>query len=337
MKLKRWRVMAAMAFVAGACMQGAWAQAEWRLATGYSTGSFQTENIRLFAQDVQAATAGRLRIAVHPANSLVPAAQIRPEVEAGKVQAGEVIMSSLAAQMPLAEADSVPFIVGSYADARRLWTYQRPLIEKEFERHGLVVLYAVPWPAQGLYTRQPVRTTRDLKGLSMRTYNATTERIAELVGARPVNVAMTDVGKALAEGRFETMVTSSVTGAENKVSAHLKYFYAIYAWMPKNIVFVNRSAFDALAPADRDALRRAAGAAEARGWAMSEAADRQALAQLQKEGMTIETTPLELRQELRRHGERFSIEWLRKVPKEANLLFVPYFTGHVALPGDTPR
>lgn len=318
-------------------MQGAWAQAEWKVATSYSASAFQTENIRLFAQDVQAATAGRVRMAVHAANSLVPAAQIRNEVEAGNVQAGEVIMSSLATQMPLAEADSVPFIVGSYADARRLWTYQRPLIEKEFERRGLVVLYAVPWPAQGLYTRQPVRTTRDLKGLNMRTYNATTERIAELVGARPVDVPMTDVGRALAQGRFDAMVTSSVTGAENKVSAHLKYFYAIYAWMPKNVVFVNRRAYEALPAADREALHRAAEAAEARGWAMSEAADRQALAQLVKEGMTVEPTPLELRQELRRHGERFSLEWLRKVPKEANLLFVPYFTGHVALPGDTAR
>ena len=336
MKPKCWRWMAAIA-MAATCMQGAWAQAEWKAATSYSASSFQTENIRLFAQDVQAATAGRLRIAVHPANALVPAAQIRPEVEAGKVQAGEVILSSLAAQMPLAEADSVPFIVGSYADAQRLWKYQRPLIEKEFERRGLAVLYAVPWPAQGLYTRQPVRTTRDLKGLNMRTYNATTERIAELVGARPVDVPMTDVGRALAQGRFDAMVTSSVTGAENKVSAHLKYFYAIYAWMPKNVVFVNRRAYEALPPVDREALHRAAEAAEARGWAMSEAADRQALAQLVKEGMTVEPTPLELRQELRRHGERFSLEWLRKVPKEANLLFVPYFTGHVALPGDTAR
>ncbi|MCM5682655.1 TRAP transporter substrate-binding protein [Schlegelella sp. S2-27] len=322
-----------VAVAAAACMgwvQGACAQAEWKLATGYGAGSFQTENIRRFAQDVQTATAARVRIAVHPNNMLVPMAGIRQEVASGAIEAGEVILSSLAAQMPLAEADSVPFIVGSYADARRLWKYQRPLIEREFARNGLVVLYAVPWPAQGLYARQPVRSTRDLRGLNMRTYNAATERIAELVGARPVQVAMTEVGQALAAGRFETMVTSSVTGAENRVSAHLKYFYAIYAWMPKNIVFLNRRAFDALAPADRDVVLKAAEAAEARGWAMSEDADRQALAQLAKEGMTVEPAPLELRQELRRYGERFSLEWLRKVPQEANLLFVPYFTGYQA-------
>lgn len=335
--MKSGRYVAAAAAACMWWMPGAWAQAEWKLATGYSAGSFQTENIRRFAQEVQAATAARVRIAVHPNNTLVPMAGIRQEVASGAVEAGEVILSSLAALMPLAEADSVPFIVGSYADARRLWTYQRPLIEREFARHGLVVLYAVPWPAQGLYARQPVRSTRDLRGLNMRTYNATTERIAELVGARPVQVAMTEVGQALAAGRFDTMVTSSVTGAENKVSAHLKYFYAIYAWMPKNIVFLNRRAFDALAPADRDAVLKAADAAEARGWAMSEDADRQALAQLAKEGMTVEPAPLELRQELRRYGERFSLEWLRKVPQEANLLFVPYFTGVQAASGAAPR
>ena len=334
--MKSRRIIAAVA--AGLLWtQGAWAQSEWKLATGYGAASFQTENIRQFAQDVQAATAGRVRIGVHPNNTLVPMARIAQEVAGGTVEAGEVILSSLAAQMPLAEADSVPFIVGSYADAQRLWAYQRPLIEREFARRGLVALYAVPWPAQGLYAKQPVRSTRDLRGLNMRTYNATTERIAELVGAHPVQVAMSEVGPALAAGRFDTMVTSSVTGAENKVSAHLKYFYAIYAWMPKNIVFVNRRVFEALAPADRDAVLKAAGAAETRGWAMSEEADRRALAQLAKEGMTVEPAPLELRQELRRYGERFSLEWLRKVPQEANLLFVPYFTGYQAASGAAPR
>ena len=42
-------------------------------------------------------------------------------------------------------------------------------------------------------------------------------------------------------------------------------------WLPRNMVFVNKAAFDALAPAQKSALLDAAKAAEDRGWKASEA------------------------------------------------------------------
>ncbi len=297
----------------------------WRLATGYRAESFHSVNLQTLAKEVEAATAGDLRITIHPNNTLLKLAEIRAAVQAGTVEAGETIMSSLVGEMPIAGADSVPFITTSYADARRMWRLQRPSIERQFAKRGLSVLYAVPWPPQGLYATRPVADTTDLAGRRMRTYNPTTQRIAEWVGAEGVEVPMIEVGRALAEGRIDCMITSAVTGVENEVWSHVRYYYPINAWFPKNIVFVNTPALQKLSRDAREALLNAAASAETRGWAASEAAAQSSIETLRRNGMRIEPAPRQLVTSLKRLGERFSVDWIRQVGAGANEIFVPYF------------
>lgn len=301
------------------------AQTTWKLATGYRAESFHTQNIQQFARDVEQGTAGKLVIQVHPNNSLVKLNDISPAVQQGKVEAGETIMTSMVKDIPLAGADSIPFVVGSYKDAQRLWRLQRPGIEKHFTARGMKLLYAVPWPPQGLHSGKPVRGLADFKGTQMRTYNQTTTRIAEMLGARPVDVAMVDVGKALAEGRMDNMITSALTGVENKVWGPIKYYYEINAWFPKNVVFVSSKAFEALKPEARSQVLKAAADAESRGWQASQALATGATEELRANGVKIERISPELDQEIKRMGEKFSREWIRSVGNEANDIFVPYY------------
>lgn len=299
----------------------------WRVATGYRGDSFHGQNLQQFGQDIQSITGGALRIEVRPGN--LPAAiqmdRIPASVQDGQLQAGEVILTGLVKEIPIAGADSVPFIVQSYEDARRLWQHQRPLLEQHLARRGLQVLYAVPWPPQGLYSTRPVSSMQDLRGTRMRTYNATTERIAQLTGAQGVHVPMAEVSQALAAGAIDAMITSSVTGVENRVWDRVKFYYDIKAWFPKNIVMASRAALDALAPRERDAVLEAARKAEPRGWAACEVVARESLDELRRQGMHVELPSPQLRRELRRLGERFSLEWLRDVGPEANAIFIPYY------------
>lgn len=301
------------------------AQTTWKLATGYRAESFHTQNIMQFSREVDQATAGQLKIQVHPNNTLAKLNEISQAVQQGKAEAGETIMTSMVKDIPLAGADSIPFVVSSYKDAERLWKLQRPGIEKHFVQRGLKLLYAVPWPPQGLHSGKPVRGLADFKGTQMRTYNQTTLRIAEMLGAKPVDVAMVDVGKALAEGRMDNMITSALTGVENKVWGPIKYYYEINAWFPKNVVFVNSKAFESLKPATRNLVMKAAADAETRGWQASQALASSATEELRQNGIKIERIPADLEQEIKRMGEKFSREWVRSVGNEANDIFVPYY------------
>jgi TRAP-type C4-dicarboxylate transport system substrate-binding protein len=320
----RFIVIAALAAAGTAHAQGP--ATHWKLATGYRAESFHTQNIVQFARDVEAATAGRLVIEVHPNNTLAKLNDIRQAVQDGKAEAGEAIMASLVKDIPIAGADSIPFVVGSYADARRLWQLQRPLVEQHFAARGLKVLYAVPWPPQGLFSNKPIRGSADFAATKMRTYNQTTVRIAELVKAVPVDVPMVDVHQALAEGRMDNMITSAVTGVENRVWGPIRHYYEINAWFPKNIVFANARAFSSLGPAAQKEVMAAAAVAETRGWAKSQAVMVESTHELKANGIRVERVSSEFDAEIKRLGEKFSREWVRLVGNEANRIFIPYYT-----------
>ena len=325
--MKLLKIGAALAAsLAGLCLaQSVPTATNWKLATGYRAESFHTQNIAQFAREVGQASGGQLTIEVFPNSTLAKLADISQAVRDDKAQAGETIMTSMARDIPIAGADSIPFVVSSYNDAQRLWTLQRPGIEKHFAERGLKLLYAVPWPPQGLHSNKPILSMVDFKGTQMRTYNGTTTRIAELLGATPVDVAMADVGKALVEGRMDNMITSALTGVENKVWGQIKYYYEINAWFPKNVVFVSIKAFDALNPKTRNAVLKAAGDAEARGWTASQALAISATEELRANGVKITRIPADVDSEIKRMGEKFSREWVRSVGNEANSIFVPYY------------
>ena len=314
------------ASLAGLCLaQPLPTATNWKLATGYRAESFHTQNIAQFAREVGQASGGQLTIEVFPNSTLAKLADISQAVRDGKAQAGETIMTSMVKDIPIAGADSVPFVVSSYSDAQRLWKLQRPGIEKHFAERGIKLLYAVPWPPQGLHSSKPIRSLADFKGTQMRTYNATTQRIAELLGAKPVDVPMVEVGKALGEGRMDNMITSALTGVENKVWGQIRYYYEINAWFPKNVVFVNTKAFDVLKPDTRAAVLKAASDAETRGWAASQSLALSATEELRANGVKIERIPPDVDTEIKRMGEKFSREWVRSVGTEANSIFVPYY------------
>lgn len=301
------------------------AQVTWKLATGYRAESFHTQNITAFANEIARATDNGLRIEVYPGNSLVSLNDVRQAVQDGRVDAGETIMTSMVKDLNVAGADSIPFVVGSYSDARRLWQLQRPTLERLLAQRGLKQLYSVAWPPQGLYSKRPIVDAKDFRGSNMRTYNETTVRIAQSLGAISVNVAMVDVGKALTDGRIDSMITSAVTGVESRVWDHVRYYYEINAWYPKNIVLVNLKRFNALPPETRAIVMRAAEMAEKRGCAASELAAQESTEILRRNGVKINATPPGLERELQRIGERFSSEWVKAVGADALEVFIPYF------------
>jgi TRAP-type transport system periplasmic protein len=262
-----------------------------RLATGYRLDSFQTQNLTQFAAVL--ASSG-VQMVLHPNNTLFKLADIPDAVREGKVQFGETIMSNLVKLIPIAGADAVPFIVRSYADALRLWANQRAGIENEFASLGLTPLMAVPWPPQCLYSKKPVRRISDLSGSKMRTASATTRRIAQLIGATSVDVPMVGVKQALAEGRFDSMITSAVTGVENEVWSHMPYFYPINAWYPKNITFANTRALKALPDAAQAAIFVAAKEAENKGWVASEYNANESVEQLRVRGTKVQKAGREI-------------------------------------------
>jgi TRAP-type C4-dicarboxylate transport system substrate-binding protein len=306
-------LMVALAFCAGA---RAHAQTEWTLPSAYPANNFHVENLTLFASDVAAQTGGKLKLKVHPNASLFTAPEIKRVVMIGQSQMGEVLLSLGESDDPMFGLDVIPFLATSFEQARKLWTASRPAIEKRYAAQGLKVLFAVPWPPQGIYAKKPIETIKDMKGLFWRAYNVGTTRIAEIVGAHPVTVQAADLPRALSTGLINAFMTSGATGYDSKAWHTMSYFYDAQAWIPKNVTFANRAAFERLDPVTRDVVLKAAAAAEARGWQMSQEKTRWYTEQLAKNGMRVVPPGDALNAGLKQVGEQLTAEWLRKAGDE---------------------
>lgn len=151
---------------------------QWTLAAGYGPGVFMTDDLRQFAVRLSESSQGRLQVQVQALGQPHSMADIRKATGEGAITGGQVLGSAMSAEFPIAGIDSQPFLTASPQDARRLWKYQKPVLEKAFAAHGLKLLYAVPWPGQGLYAVSPLNIGGDLRGLRMRTYNMTTDLLA---------------------------------------------------------------------------------------------------------------------------------------------------------------
>ena len=286
------------------------AQSKWDLPSGYGANTFQVQNLQWFADETDKASAGKLRITLHPGASLFKANEIKRAVQSAQTPIGEFIVSGAANEHPLYGLDSIPFLATSYAEAKRLNDVSRLALEKVLASQGIKLLYAVPWPPQSLYSAKPVQSLADLKGTRMRAYNPATSKIAELLGAQPVTVQLAELPQALATGAVNNFLTSSASGVDSKLHEHVKHFYAVAAWLPRNLVVVNQKAFDGLDKPTQDALLKTAAAAEARGWRVSEERDAEYLKELAAKGMKIDASAEGLKRELRSIGERMTADWL---------------------------
>lgn len=188
----------------------------------------------------------------------------------------------------------------------------------------MMLLYAVPWPPQGIYSKKPLASAADLKGSKWRAYSPATSRIAELVGAQPVTVQAAELSQALATGVVEANMTSGATGVDSKLYEHLKYYYDVQAWLPKNAVIVNKRAFDALDKPTQEAVLRAGAAAETRGWAESSKVNTDTLAVLKAKGMAVEPPSAALKADMQKVGESMVKEWLDKAGPEGQAMLDAY-------------
>jgi TRAP-type transport system periplasmic protein len=315
MKLKT--TVAALAFLSASIFSaGAFAQTKLDLAAAYSPTNFHTENLNAFATEVDKATGGKVKITVHANASLFKAPEIKRAVQGKQAAMGEVLISNFENEWPMWGIDVIPFLADSYDESMKLYKITKPLMEKKLAEQGMMLLFAVPWPPQGIYSKKPLNSASDLKGMKWRAYNVGTAEIAKIVGAQPVTIQAAELSQALATGAVEAYMSSGSTGYDTKTYEHVKYWYDTQAWLPKNAVFMNREVFNGLDKASQDGILKAAADAESKGWKTSIEKNGWYLNELKKQGMNILPPSPQLKADMKKVGDQLLQQWLAKAGPE---------------------
>ena len=298
-------------------LTGSYAVAEkWDMPLAYSATNYHSINATNFAEAVTRATGGELEVVTHPSGSLYKGGEIFRAVRTGQAPIGERLISALGNEHPIFEIDALPFLATSFEDSWKLYQASKPVMESVLESKGLKLLYAVPWPPQGLYNANPVNSAADMKGVKFRAYNSATSRLAELMGAVPTKIEAAELSQAFATGVAESMISSGSTGYDRKIWEHVKYWYDVQAWLPKNMVIVNLDAWSALDAPTQGVVLGAASMAEIAGWTKAEELANWYKEQLAANGMEISGPSEQLAADFKAIGETMTSEWFEKAGDE---------------------
>ncbi len=284
--------------------------AKWDMPTPYGDGNHPTQVAKQFAEEVTAKSNNKLKITVHSGGSLIKHPEIHRAVKSRQVQLGEVFIGRLGNNDPIFKLDNIPFLATDFDSAEKLYKLSKPELSKQLAKDGLILLYTVPWPAQDLYSNKTVNSLADLKGLKMRAYSPTTSRLADLMGTTPVNVPFSDVAQAFTTSVIDAMITSPSTGVNNQSWDYISHFTTVSAWIPKNMVFVNKRMFDRLDSDTQQVIMTAAANAEKKGWELGKKNSVAHTNILKEKGMTVLSPSSTLQSELRAIGKTMVGEWL---------------------------
>jgi TRAP-type C4-dicarboxylate transport system substrate-binding protein len=300
----------------------------WDMPVAYPSGNFHTETAESFAACVADGTKGEVEVVVHPNGALFAGNDIKRAVQTGQAPIGERLLSAHANENPLFGFDSVPFLATSFDEAERLMVAAKPALSELLDSQNLVYLYSTPWPPQGLYTKKEIDSVADLSGLKFRAYNAATARIAELAEMQPVQIEAAELSQALATGVAEAFISSGATGYDEKVWEHLTHFYTVDAWLPRNTVFANKDAWDALSDENRTAITSCAEAAAAEGLAKAKELTQFYLDGLKEGGMTVSPPGDQLKADLQGLGKTMTSEWIESVGEPGKAIVDAYESGN---------
>ncbi|MGH1539717.1 MAG: TRAP transporter substrate-binding protein [Arenicella sp.] len=284
----------------------------WDMPTPYGDGNHPTQIALEFAKEVEERTNGQFTINVHSGGSLIKHPEIPRSVKTGRVSIGEIFIGRMGNTHPIFKVDNIPFLATDYDAAEKLYSVSKVELEKQLAKENMLLLYTVAWPAQSLYAKKEINSLEDVRGIKMRAYSPTTSRLADLMGSLPVNVPFGEIAQAFSTNLIDAMITSPSTGVNGKSWDYSSHYSDIKAWIPKNMVVVNRKAFEKLGEQEQKALLGAAANAQAKGWKIVRQKANEHTEILRKNGMQVSRPSLDLLEELRGIGHTMTQEWVKE-------------------------
>lgn len=314
--LKKFFVLSCLALLLTAAQAGA-APVKMDCNAIYPAGNFHSQGAVNFAEKVKAATNGEVVITVHAGGALgFKGPELLKAVKDATVPMTDVLMGVVAGSEEIFGISSMPRVATSYADAKKFYALAKPAYDKALARWNQKLLYAAPWPPSGLFTKKPINTPDDLKGLKVRTYDKNGATFLENAGAHPMSLPWGEVYSALQTGLADSVLTSAVSGKDVKAWEVLSDFSDIAYAYPLNMLVINLDYWKSLTKPQQDAMLKAAAETEAEQWKVSETSNKEALDAVKAGGIKISTPPAAVQAKLDEIAKKMMDEFLKTAKPE---------------------
>ena len=287
--------MTAVAACLAAWSVPAMAQTNWDVSIPWGPNEFHTKNAEKFAEEVKAATNGEVTMTVHAGGSLgIRVNESLRAIEDGAVPMAEYGLFQNTGDVPLLGIEAIPFLIKNYAEVRIMHELVRPLWEEELEKRNQKILYIVPWPSQNFFTKEPIESPEDMKGVRMRVQDANTAEMVTRLGMTAQQMNNPDIVPALATGRLDAVMTSGTTAAAQQYWEFLNHTYNTNHLWASNGMVVNLDYWNELTPEQQTTIEEVAARLEPTLWEGSQNEHGVRMEQLKENGMTVQAPPEDL-------------------------------------------
>ncbi len=292
------------------------AETKWDLSTAWGAENFHAKNAIAFADAVRAETDGSVDITVHLSGEIgVKITEKLSAVENGVVQMADMLLFLQAGEAPFLGIDTLPYLIQGQDEMKAWLETAGPVYDEIFAKHNQKVLYYVPWPSPGVYTKTAVVSAGDISGQRIRAFNATSFEFLEKLGAAPVELPFGELAAAVAAGTVDGAATSTSTGANSKLYQFTQHFNPLNWSTSPDAVTVNLDAWDALTDAERSTIETLAAKMEAEFWKVSAAEDAEKTAVLVENGMTVSQADDSLKAKMAEAGKSMWASFFEDVPE----------------------
>jgi TRAP-type C4-dicarboxylate transport system substrate-binding protein len=178
-----------------------------------------------FQKRVLERSGGKVNISLHQFGEVgLVDSDVLSIVRGGEFPLVELDHSKTAGDEPLFQIFNLPGLAFSIQDAITIGKATAGLRKKALdERNAVEVGMAHYMPGQGVFTKKPVRTIADLKGVGIRVYSGVLLSSFKLLGARPQLSPWGDAPAALLQGVVDGAITSPSSGIKVGFGDTTKY------------------------------------------------------------------------------------------------------------------
>lgn len=208
-----------------------------------------------WAQSVEKRSDGRIKFEFTslPELGLGGAETIRV-IKTGVVDVAEVYGGYVAGELPMLEILEIPGIFPDPETAKQAILAWKPHEAKILEERANAVLLAMAvYPDQALFSKRPVRTLEDFKGLKTRVHSVALASLVAGLEGEPLTVAFAEVYTALERGTLDAAITGTKPGLGLRWYEVAKYLVGPISMRPHVALAINKNTWKRI-PKDLQAI-----------------------------------------------------------------------------------
>lgn len=286
----------------------------------YPESNYHAKGLLLLSEKVKKYTNGEVIINVELGGSLgYKGQELLRAVKDGSLHISEMVSTGVAGDEVVFGVRSLPFLIDNWNEAARFDKIANKYYVKAVEKWNQKILYVAPWPFAVLWTKKPIVTIKDMKGLKTRTFDRNGALMMTTVGGTPVAMPFSECYTSLATGLIDSIITSGTTIKDGKLWEVLKYYQPINMSITTSMTNINLDQYNKLNEAQKKALLKASKEVETYLWETAQKTEDANLKKCQQNGIITNKVSPELIKILKDKGRKISDEWVKKNPEAKEL------------------